>query len=462
MFVKNVLILGIGGIGYHIAKRLTHEGYSVICVETNQELVRYANENLDCTTFEGSALDATMWRKIKDEKIDLIIAATDDDAVNMIAAQVAEKLGIRLKIARTRSIDFGGEGCLLTSEELSIDLVVHPEELVAQEIADLIHRASGNDVIDIADNQMKVLGIRVKDGSSLVKKRISEIAEIYNSVLFRIVAIGRGITTIIPGGQNKILVGDQVFILAANADIPQVMKIFGVTQNSIHRIMILGGGTIGYRIAQLLEKKVQIKIIESNEKRAEELASALRGTTVLHGDGTDANVLAMAGILDMDTFIATTGDNETNIISCLLAKHLINRQNVDPNANPGKTIAIVDKEDYLVLASTIGLDVALNAKISAANEILKFIRRSELLSVAHLHGVDVEVVELVAGHNSPITKKPLFKQKSILENGSILVGGFYRDNCWHVAEGKTQISNGERVIVVCTSLNLKKIRKLFH
>ena len=151
---------------------------------------------------------------------------------------------------------------------------------------------------------------------------------------------------------------------------------------------------------------MEIILIENNPERAEELASDLKNTQVIQGDGTDANILVMAGLDTTESFIATTGDNETNIVSSLLAKHLMNRNNIDPLGGYGKTIALVNKEDYLVLASTIGLDIALNAKISAANEILKFIRRNELLSVAHLHGVDAEVIELLAAPGSEIASKP--------------------------------------------------------
>ncbi len=462
MAIQNVLILGMGGIGYHIAKRLTHEGYSVTIIEAEQEIVRYAGENLDCRTIAGSGMELASWKKAHVEKMDLVIATTNDDAVNIVAALIAERFGVRFKIVRTRSLDFGGKGELLSEKDLTIDLLVHPEELVAQEIARLVQRSAANDVIDIGGGQMRVLALRVEEGSPLAHKQLIEISQTYNEFLFRVVAIGRGITTIIPEGQNVILPLDQVFILAHSGDIPKLMELMGIKQQNIHNLMILGGGLIGSRIAQLLEKTVHIKLIEKDAKRAEELASTLSNTKVLNGDGTDANVLALAGLLDMETFIATTGDNETNIISCLLAKHLINKQHRNPKGSRGKTIALVNKEDYLVLASTIGLDIALNAKISAANEILKFVRRSELLAVAHLHGVDAEVVELVAGHDSPITRKPLYKQHSLLENGSILIGGVFRDDQWQVAIGETHIRNGERVIIVCTSLSLKKIRKLFR
>jgi trk system potassium uptake protein TrkA len=181
---------------------------------------------------------------------------------------------------------------------------------------------------------------------------------------------------------------------------------------------------------------------------------------VLHGDGSDAEALDLAGLTDMDTFITTTGENETNIMSCMLAKHLMNTSNGDKRDTERKTISMVNKEDYLVLAATSGSDIALNKKVLAANEILKFIRRGELLSVAHLHGFDAEVVEILAAPNSPITRIPLAKIDPSFY-GKILIGSVYRDGKWQIAVGDTRILPDERVIVFCKSLHLKDVHKLF-
>ncbi|RLC13281.1 MAG: Trk system potassium transporter TrkA, partial [Deltaproteobacteria bacterium] len=159
-------------------------------------------------------------------------------------------------------------------------------------------------------------------------------------------------------------------------------------------------------------------------------------------------------------FITTTGENETNIMSCLLAKHLMNMKNSNSHSKQRKTIALVDKEEYLVLAATTGSDIALNKKILAGNEILKFIRRGELLSVAHLHGFDAEVVELVAAPNAPITRKPLSKLGPLFY-GKIIIGSLFRNGKWEVAVGDTHIHKDDRVIIVCASLHLKDVQKLF-
>jgi trk system potassium uptake protein TrkA len=209
-----------------------------------------------------------------------------------------------------------------------------------------------------------------------------------------------------------------------------------------------------------LQKLVEVKLIEVNKERAGELSYRLPNVEVLNGDGSDADVLTMAGVKDVDTFISATGENETNIMSSLLAKNMMRTKSNGKNSGREKTIALVDKEDYLVLAATIGLDIALNRKIMAANAILKHIRRDKLISVVHLHGFDAEVVELIAAPHSPITRRPLSKLDPVY-HGKILIGAVLREGVWRIAIGDTHVQDNERVIVVCLSMQLKEVRKLF-
>lgn len=456
---ENILILGLGGIGFYLAKRLIHEGHAITAIESDTKLLRYADGKMDARLIQGNAMSIKCWKEANAEKMDYLIAVTDNDAVNMLSSMIAYRFGIQRKIARVRSLEFGSKDSVLKAEDLNIDLIIHPEELAAQEIVRLIKRAAGNEIIDIAQGQIQVMATRIHEASPLAYKNLITISQEYDFP-FRVVAIARGITTIIPGGEHEILPQDQVFIMAGKKDFPRLMELIGIKRERRHRVMILGGGLVGSRVAELLGKSVKVKLIEKDDNRAEELSFRLKNTEVLHGDGSDADILDLAGLSDMDTFITTTGENETNIMSCLLAKHLMNEKNSNSPHKQRKTIAMVNKEEYLVLAATIGSDIALNKKILAGNEILKFIRRGELLSVAHLHGFDAEVVELVAAPNAPITRKPLSKLGPSLY-GRIILGGLFRDGSWKVAVGDTHIREDDRVIVVCASLHLKDVQKLF-
>ncbi len=458
--LENILILGLGGVGYYLAKRLVHEGYAVTAIEADSQLVRDADGEMDARLIQGDAMSIACWKEADADQIDCLIAVTDNDAVNMLAAMIADRFNIKRKIARVRSREFDYSNAILSAQDLKIDLIIHPEELTAQEIVRLIKLRAGNDVLDIAQGQIQLMATRIHESSPLAYKKLKEVPQLHPDFPFRVVAIARGIKTILPGGEHKILPLDQVYIMAGSADMPRLMALTGVEQQHRHRVMVLGGGLVGTRVAELLEKNVSVRLIEKSEKWAQKLSHHLKNTEVLHGDGSDAKVLTGAGLLDMDTLITATGDNETNIMSCLLAKHLMNDNNGDAKHKLGKSIALVNKEDYLVLAATMGSDIALNKKILAGNEILKFIRRGELLSVAHLHGFDAEVVELVAAPNSPITRKPLSRLDASYY-GKIIIGGIFRDDEWQIAVGDTHILAQERVIVVCTSMHLKDVQQLF-
>ena len=456
----NILILGLGGVGFYLAKRLVHEGYAITVIESDGAMIRHADGSLDARLIQGNAMSIECLREAGARKMDYLIAVTNNDAVNMLACLIADRFGIPRKIARVRSTEWGAEDSILNARDLKIDLIIHPEELAAQEIFRLIKLRAGNDIIDVAEGQIQVMATRIHEKSPLANRKLKDISKEYPDFPFRVVAIARGITTLIPGGEEELLPQDQVFLLASNENLSRLMGMTGVEQEKRHRVMILGGGLVGRRLAELLGKSVEVRLIEKDERFAQDLSFELSNTEVLHGDGSDSDVLVSAGLLEMDTFITATGENETNIMSCVLAKHLMNSPNGQTNRKQGKCIALVNKEDYLVLAATMGSDIALNKKILAGNEILKFIRRGELLSVAHLHGFDAEVVEIVAAPNSPITRKPLSKLDSFYY-GKIMIGGIHRGGVWQVAVGDTHIQSDERVIVVCSSPHLKDVQKLF-
>lgn len=458
---EHILILGLGGVGFYLAKLLIHEEYAVTIIEADPKLIKQADGQIDARLITGNAMSIKCWKEADADRMDYMIAVTNNDAVNMMASMIADRFGIRKKIARVRSLEFGKPDSLLTAKDLHLDLLIHPEELVSQEIARLIQINSSNEIIEIAQGEIQLLATRIDESSPLVNRTLKEIAMLYSDFTFRVIAIARGISTIVPHGSHHILPNDQIFIMVGRENLPQLMKMVGVRSRQQQKVMLLGGGLVGSRVAGLLEKSVSVKLIEKDENRAKELALELAHTEVLHGDGSDGDVLTMAGLFDINTFVTCTGENETNIMTSLLAKHL-HKKNGQGHKRVAecKTIALVNKEDYLVLATTIGSDIALNKKVMAANEILKFIRRSEFLAVAHLHGFDTEVVELVAAEKSPITKKPLSKLDPFFHD-KLLIGSVYRDNKWQIAVGDTHIRPGEPAIVICNSRLLKDVRKLF-
>ena len=460
---ERILILGLGGIGYYLTKRLTQDGHAITAIETDAELVRHANGEIDARLVQGDALSFSSWNDVREEAFDYLIAVTDNDAVNITASMIAARCGIRQKIARVRALEIWRPDALLSQRDLGIDLVIRPGELTAQEVARLLKMRAGNVVIDVAGGEMQVLATPVEERSILCRKTLREIATLDPSFNFRIVAIARGIHTIIPGGDVRIEPHDHVFVLVHSANLARVMKLAGVTEERRNRVMIIGGGLIGARVASLLEDSFPVCVIERDEQRAEQLSCLLKNAECLHGDGSDGDTLIQAGLLETDTIITATGDNETNIMTSVLAKHLIADHKgatiAELERACGKTIVLVKREEYVVLASSMGADIVLSSKVLAGNQILKYIRRGQLLAVAHLHGCDAEVVELVAETDSPITRKPLADVAGLKDH--IIIGSVWRSGQWKIAVGATRICPGEKVIGICSSHHLSDLQRLF-
>lgn len=456
---ENILILGLGGVGYYLAKRLSHEGHAVTAVEQFPDALNRADGEIDARLIRADAMDFATWTDADAPSMDYLIAVTDDDAVNILSALIADRYGIRQKIARVRSLALWDKNAPLSADDVKIDLVIRPEELAAREIARLLKLRAGNVVFEIADGQLQVVGTRIAEDSPLARKNLQELTQKYSNFYWRVVSIARGINTIIPSGGEELLPGDNAFILARTNDLNRLLSLAREPSDpGRHRVLIIGGGFVGARVAEMLEATFPVRLIERDPDRAEELSHRLTRTEVLHGDGSEVGTLVQAGLLDVDTIVAATSDNETNIMSCVVAKNVIKDRSADEIGNRVRTIGLVDREEYLVIASTMGADVVLSKKVLAANEILKYIRRGELLSVSHLHGLEAEVVELVVGDGAPITRKPLLQTAGL--RGRIIIGGYARSGSWQTAVGTTHLQPGDRVIAICTSDHLKDLQHL--
>ncbi|MEN8807053.1 MAG: NAD-binding protein, partial [Desulfobacterales bacterium] len=236
---QNILILGLGGVGYYLAKRLVHEGYAITAIESDSTLIRHADGDLDARLIQGNGLSIQCWREAGAGKMNYLIAVTDNDAINMLACLIADRFGISRKIARVRSLEFGYQDSILNAKDLKIDLIIHPEELVAQEIVRLIKLRAGNDIIDVAEGQIQLMGTRIHGKSPLANMRLKDISHMHDEFRYRVVAVARGISTIIPGGEHELLPQDQVFIMTGHENLPRLMELTDVKQQHRHRVMVL-------------------------------------------------------------------------------------------------------------------------------------------------------------------------------------------------------------------------------
>ena len=448
-----IVIIGAGEIGFDLANMLSTEKHDVVVLDSSKNALERAQESLDVLTIEGNATSARDLVKADVGSAAIVIAVTSVDEVNMIASMMSKRLGAEMTIARIRNDELSRPDTPLKSTDLGIDVIIHPELSAAQEIVKLIKRSSACDFINLADGKMQLIGIRLNKESPLNKITLQEYAQEFSDFPFRVVAIARAGRTIIPSGTTKLLALDQIFILAETQNIPKIIGTTGRKEDQINSIMIAGGTSIGSMIARILMKDKRrdwrIKLIEPDYETAKELADELDDILVLNGNPNDPNLLAIEGIKETDAFISVTEDEESNIISCLMAKHM----------EVGKTVALVSKADYIPLSQTIGLDAAINKKSSASNEIHRYVRRGRVISTTALQGIRAEVIELQAGPKSRVINKPI--RKLNLPEGSV-IGGILRDGNTEVATGNSVIQANDRVIIFCLPQAVEKMTQLFQ
>ena len=364
---------------------------------------------------------------------------------------MAKRLGVKRAIARVRNNELSRKDSPLGADELGIDVLIHPEESAANEIHQLVKRASATDVVSVAEGQLQLMGLRVEKNSEIINQSLEELAQSFSDIPFRIVAISRRGRTIIPRGNNQIMPLDHIFVITKIEHIKEITEATGHQDVSLRRIMIAGGNEVGRMLARKLsndEQKWEIKLIEPDEDKATEIANEQREILVLHGNSTDPNLLVVEGIQEMDAFVSVTEDEESNIISCLMSKHL----------EVKKAVALVSKPQYIPLSQTIGIDAVVNVKASASDEIHRHIRQGQLLTVKALQGIKAEIMEVIAGKNCDISDQPIH---SLGIPDGIVIGGILSGGSAEVATGDSVIKKGDRVIVLALPDAIDQVEKLF-
>lgn len=443
-----IIIAGMGDVGYQLAKQLSSENNDIVAIDLDHDRLHYTDQMADILTIEGSSTSIKILEDAQIDKADLLVAVTSSEEVNIATAILGKKLGAKKTVARISNAEYLDPRHGVNFSELGIDFMIYPEELAALETVNLINRTAATDIIEFENGKLQVIGLKLDKNAPVIHKTLSEISNQYSSFDFRVVAIYRNFRTIIPKGNDKFLPNDQIFVISKSEALETVLKLAGKENIKFDNIMILGGGKIGRRVASLLSNKMTVKLIDSNPEKAFELADELPNTLIIQGDGRDIDLLAQEGIIDVDAFIAVTEDAETNIITCLMAKHL----------GVKKVIALVDKVEYVPLTQTIGLDSLINKKLIAANNIVRFIKKGEIISYSSLEGIDAVVMEFVAQPGSKITEETLADSDFPKD---AIIGGYIRKNESFIALGSSKINAGDKVVVFSLPEAVSKIEKFF-
>ncbi len=427
-----VIIIGAGKVGYNIASALSKEMYDVIVIDNDEEVLKKVDDTLDVFTIHSNGLIGKSLSKIGVNKDDIVIAVTESDETNILLCLSAKHLEAGRTIARIRNPEYEND-LSLPKEKLPIDFIINPEKTTAEEIVRLLTFSPAGMINEFGDGSVQMVQRNVQDDSPLNNKMLKEQN---NQGKYLIAAIIRDGETIIPKGDHYIKTGDNIFVIGQKKEIAGYFSSIGEVPLEIKRVIILGGGRISYYLAEYMSKLgISTKIIEKDMERCKRLSEELPDTLIIHGDGTDLELLKSEGIATTDAFIALSGFDEENILATLLA-----RQN-----GAKKGIAKVNRENYISLASNIGVDTTITPSLITTSKILGFIRRETVLSLSLLPGGEAEVIEFFIGPETRAVDIPL-KELNLPED--TIITTIIRDNKVIIPHGQDVIKKYDRIIVI--------------
>lgn len=385
-----IIILGAGQVGrtaaYHLAREAANE---VTVVDVNDELLRDLQDRLDIRTLVGSGTQPGVLEAAGARDADIFIALTNSDEVNMVACQIAWSLFNKdaTRIARIRSADFTKHTKLFSNEDraFAVDVPISPEQLVTEHVVHLIKYPGALQVLDFADGRIRLVGVKALSGGALVGQQLKQLPTHIEGRDARVAAIYRGGQNIKPEGDTVIEHGDEVFFIAAREDIRLVMNEMQKLEDPVRRVVIAGGGNIGFRLAQTLEVNHQVKLIERDPRRARRVSEQLSNTIVLSGDAADEELLLEENIDSADVFVAVTNAEEANILSAMLAKRL----------GCHKVMALINRPAYAELMQSGSIDIALSPQQVTIGSLLAHVRRGDVVRVHSLRRGAAEALEVI-------------------------------------------------------------------
>lgn len=446
-----IIIAGAGDVGFHLAKLLSYEAQDTFVIDFDADKLDYINNHLDVITKKGDATSIALLKELGVNSADLLLAVTESQNTNIAISVIGKSLGAKKTIARIKNPEY------LDSDEidfkkLGVDFMISPEELAADEIKMLLHQSSFNDTVEFENGVFNVMGTTLNYKSPILDLTVKEAKERFHDVDFITIAIKReGIAqTIIPRGDTHYQLNDQVYFSVPKYSIEPLYDIVGHRHVTIKNVMILGGSSIGSKTARnLCKENFRVTLIEQDREKSMRLAEELNETLVINGDGRDLELLEEENIREMDAFVAVTGDSETNIMSCLVAKSKGVKRNV----------ALVENMDYIDISQTIGIETLVNKKLIAASNIFKHIRKGEIMKLANLHNIDAEVFEFEVQPGAKVTEKPI---KDLRFPREAVFGGIIRDGKAHMSFGDFQIQSGDKAIVFCLPEAITTVEDLFN
>ncbi len=449
-----IIILGAGQVGGTLAENLAREANDITVVDTNVERLRDLGDRLDIRTIKGMASFPTILRQAGADDADMLVAVTNSDEVNMVACQVAYTLfHTPTRIARIRESVYLNRDELFSDQAIPVDVLISPEQLVTNHIKRLIEYPGAIQVIDFAEGKAQLVAVKAYYGGTLVGQQLQRIGEYLPKVDLRVVAIYRRDRPILPYGETIIEVDDIVFFIAAKHNIRAIISLLRRAESANRRIVIAGGGSIGERLAEAIETRYQVKIIEHSTTRCRELSEMLDTSIILQGSASDKDLLIEENIAEADIFLALTNDDEANIMSSLLAKQL----------GAKKVMTIVNNPAYVSLIQANTIDIAINPQLITIGSLLAHVRRGDIVSVHSLHQGVAEAIEAIAHGDTSSSKVVGRLVAHIALPPGATIGAIIRGDEVIIAHSDLLIESEDHLILlVMDKKYIRDVEKLFE
>ncbi|MFZ9036094.1 MAG: Trk system potassium transporter TrkA [Francisellaceae bacterium] len=449
-----IIILGAGQVGTSLAKNLQHE-HDISIIDKDAVKLQKIQNHFDVRTIYGSASHPNILDEAGAIDADMIIAVTNNDEVNIVACQIAYSLyKIPTKIARLRNKNYSRYPQIFNNDNIPIDLIINPAELVTQRLVRLIEHPGSFQIVDFGNSRLQIAGVTVDESSPLIGMTIREFRQELPDIDARILGIFRQKNSVVVTPDTILQTDDDVYFIAERINVPAIIGEFQPNQSPIKKLFIAGGGNIGMSLAKKLENDYLIKIIESNYESCHKAAEMLNNTTVLAGDASDAELLNAESIEEADLFCAVTNDDEANIMSAMLAKKM----------GVGSTIALVNSLSYAQLVDdTYSIDRAISPQRITIGVIQTYLRKGDLINIHSLYSGSAEAMEIVVhgdAANSPVVGKTI---KELNLPSAVRIGAIIRNNEVMIAHDHYEILSDDTIIIAVMDVKLiPQIEKLFQ
>ncbi|MDO8293664.1 MAG: Trk system potassium transporter TrkA [Gallionella sp.] len=449
-----ILILGAGQVGSTVAESLVSEANDITVVDSDGDKLRLLQDRLDLRTLTGNAAHPSVLEQAGIADADMLLAVTQSDEVNLVACKLAATLyNTPTRIARIRATDYLERPEVFSADNFCVDFSICPEQILTEYIVKLIEFPEALQVQRFSQGKASLVAVRAFEGGPLVGKPLSFLRSHMPQVETRVAAIFRKDGPLIPEGSTVIEDGDEIFFIAATGNIRSVLNEMRRMDKPTKRVMIVGGGNIGRRLAKTLENDYQVKLIEHNKKSCERLAGELANTLVLNGDGTDEKLMQQEHVDEIDVFCALTNDDENNIMSALLAKQ----------GGARKVIALINRSAYVDLLQGGKIDIALSPAQVTIGSLLAYVRQGDVVAVHSLRRGAAEALELVAHGDRQSSRVVGRRIDEIDLPKGATIGALVRGDQVIMGHHDTLIEAEDHVIVfVIDKRTVKKVEKLFQ